>query len=423
MMNNKIINKYVYGFIGLLLISNLASAQEILSLQQAMEIALKNNFSIQIAKSYSDIAKNDVTFGNAGMLPQLNFSASGSIQNNKSKNINSEISLNWTLFDGMKMYATYDKLKELNLMGELQLKIEIENNVAQIIEAYYDVVQQKQLIKATSNAFTLYEEREKIAQAKLNIGSGSPLEVNQAIVDLNAQKSQLFKLQTSLYNAKANLNQLLARAPETDFIAEDSIPIAYNPKYEDLKTSVPKQNYGLMFAERNINVADYELKEIRSMRYPKLGVSTSYSFSRAQNQAGLNLPNQNPGLNAGIGITWNLFNGFEVNRQVKDLQTLKLISQTQYDMTKQQLDIKLSTAFRDYQQAKNLLILEEQNNKLALMNIEIAFENFRIGKISTLELKDVQKSLDDANIRLVNARYDAKTAETELMRLNGMLVK
>ena len=108
---------------------------------------------------------------------------------------------------------------------------------------------------------------------------------------------------------------------------------------------------------------------------------------------------------------------------MKDLQTLKLISQTQYDMTKQQLDIKLSTAFRDYQQAKNLLILEEQNNKLALMNIEIAFENFRIGKISTLELKDVQKSLDDANIRLVNARYDAKTAETELMRLNGMLVK
>ena len=433
----KNINIYIIVFI---LFCGKIFSQESLSLQQAIEIALKNNFSIQIAKGNSDIAANDVTYGNAGMLPQVSAVASGSKASNTthqqyasglevnksgvgSNNINSGIFLNWTLFDGMRMFATYDKLKELRSMGELQMKIEIENDVAKVINGYYDVVRQKQLIKATSEAISLYEEREKIAQTKLNVGSGSKLEVRQAQVDMNAQRSQLMKLQTALYNAKANLNQLLARTAETDFTAADSIPITYNPKYEDLKTSVPKQNNGLMFSERNMNVAGYSLKQIRAMRYPQLGVNASYIFSRSENQAGFVLLNQNLGLNGGFSLTWNLFNGFEVSRQVKDLQIQMLISKTQYDMTKLQLDVALATAFRNFQQAKDLLSLEEENNKLARDNVDVALESFRIGKISTLELKDVQKSLDDANIRLMNARYDAKTSETELMRLNGMLVK
>src|ERR1051326_2896673 len=207
--------------------------QENLTLQQAIEIALKNNFSIQVTKTGSDISSNDVTMGNAGMLPQVNASVLGNTANNNthqqyasglevnksgvgSNNINSGIFLNWTLFDGMRMFATYDKLKELRSMGELQMKIEIENDVAKVINGYYDVVRQKQLIKATSEAISLYQEREKIAQTKLNVGSGSKLEVRQAQVDMNAQRSQLMKLQTALYNAKANLNQLLARTAETD---------------------------------------------------------------------------------------------------------------------------------------------------------------------------------------------------------------
>ena len=407
-----------------------------------MEIALKNNFSIQIAKSQSDITTNDVTLGNAGMLPQVNVNASVNTASNNthqkysnpstpevnkigvgSNNINSGVYLNWTLFDGMKMFSTYDKLKELKAMGELNLKIEIENNIAKVINAYFDVVRQKQLIKAASEAISLYEERKKIAEMKLNVGSGSKLDVRQAEVDMNAQKSQLLKLQTALFNAKANLNQLLARTPETDFDTGDSIPIAYNPKYEDLKTSIEKQNNGLLFIEKNMNVSNYSLKEIRALRYPKLGINTNYIFSRSENQAGFILLNQNLGFNAGFTATWNLFNGFDLNWQVKDLQIQKLISKTQYDLAKMQIESNLATDYRNFYQAKDLLKLEEDNNKLAKENADVALESFRIGKISTLELKDVQKSFDDATIRLVNARYDAKTAETELMRLNGMLVK
>src|ERR1035437_5812693 len=415
-------------------------AQQALTLDQAISITLKNNFSILIAKSQSDINSNDVSLGNAGMLPQVSFNASGSAASNTtqqhyssgldvnktgvgSNNINSSVALTWTLFDGMKMFATYDKLKELKAMGELNLKIQIENNIAQVIRAYYDVVRQKQLIRATSQLISIYEEREKISQTKFNVGSGSKLEVMQAKVDRNEQESKLLKLQTSLFNAKAALNQLLARNSESDFDAGDSITLAYNPKYEDLKTSAEKQNNGLLFSEKNIKVSDYSLKAIRAQRFPVIGVNANYVFSRSENQAGFVLLNQNLGFNTGFSATWNLFNGFETNRQVKDAQIQMMVSKMQYDMTKTQLENSLATAYRNFEQAKEALKLEEDNSVIAKENVDVALESFRIGKTSTLELKDVQKSFEDAQTRLVNARYDAKSAETELMRLNGMLVK
>ncbi|HEY4800090.1 MAG TPA: TolC family protein, partial [Bacteroidia bacterium] len=187
--------------------------------------------------------------------------------------------------------------------------------------------------------------------------------------------------------------------------------------------SVAKQNNGLLFAEKNIKVLSYSLKQARSMRYPVFGVVANYNFSRSENQAGFILLNQNLGLSGGFTASWNLFNGFEVNRQVQDQEIQAMTTKLQYAMAKMQLETNLATAFRNFQQAKELLKLEEENSKVAKENVDVALESFRTGKTSSLELKDVQKSYEDAISRLISARYDAKTAETELMRLNGMLVK
>ncbi len=425
----------------ILIFSTLYSfSQQILTLDQAIAITLENNFSILIAKNQSNINDNDVSLGNAGMLPQVSFNTFGNTASNTtnqhyssgldvnktgvgSNSINSGIALNWILFDGMRMFTTYDKLKELKSMGELNLKIQIENSIAQVIGSYYDVVRQKQLIKVASQLISIYEERATISETKYTIGSGSKLEVMQAKVDMNAEKSQLLKLQTALFRAKSTLNQLLARNSETDFDSEDSITLAYNPNYADLKTSVNKQNNGLLFSEKNIKIADYALKTIRAQRFPVIGVNANYVFSRSENQAGFVLLNRNLGFNTGFFASWNLFNGFETNRQIKDAQVQTMVSKQQYDMIKTQLENTLATAYRNFEQAKETLKLEESNSVIAKEDVDIALESFRIGKTSTLELKDVQKSFEDAQIRLVNARYDTKIAETELMRLNGMLVK
>lgn len=415
-------------------------AQQTLSLDEAIALALKNNYAITISKNEAEINKNNLSYGNAGLLPTVNLLASGSFASNNTKQnyasglevnktgvgsstINSGVSLNWTLFDGMKMFATYDRLKVLNDMGLLQSKITIESTVASIINAYYNVVQQKQLIALTDTSIRIYEERVKISEMKLDIGSGSKLDLLQAKVDLNEQRSLRLNQLKALSDAKTLLNKLLSRAPDTELDVNDSIRITYEPKLEDLKNSVLQNNNSVLFSQQNVSMNNYLLTETRSLYYPRLGVNLNYNFSNSENQAGFVLLNRNLGFNAGFTASWTIFNGFNTSRQVKNAKISSLNSQLDYEQTKTEVNSELMSAFTNFKNAMELLKLEEDNFSIAKENVTVALESFRIGKTSSLELKTAQTSFENARSRLVSARYQAKVAETELLRLNGMLEK
>ena len=423
-----------------LLFPPMLEAQQTLSLDDAIALALKNNYAITISKNDAEINKNNASYGNAGFLPTVSFLASGSLANNNTKqnyssglevnksgvgssNINSGVSLNWTLFDGMKMFATYDRLRVLNDMGLLQSKITIESTVASIINAYYNVVQQKQLIALTDTAIRIYEERVKISEMKLNIGSGSKLDLLQAKVDLNEQRSLRLNQQKALSDAKTLLNKLLSRAPGTELDVNDSIRITYVPKLEDLERSVMQNNNSILFSQQNVNVNNYLLAETRSLYYPHFGVNLNYNFTESQNQAGFVLLNRNLGFNAGFTASWTIFNGFNTSRMIKNAKISSLNSQLSYEQTKTEVNSELMDAFTNFKNAMELLQLEEDNFSIASENVNVALESFRIGKTSSLELKTAQTSFENARSRLVSARYQAKIAETELLRLNGMLVR
>ncbi len=415
-------------------------AQEQLHLADAISMALKNNYSIVISKNEAEISTNNNTPGNAGMLPLLNLNGAGnkSVNNTKqnysnglevnrnnvqSNSLSAGAALEWTLFNGFKMFATRSKLLELQNQGALLSKIEIENTVLKIIASYFDIVRHKELVKADQNALAIYSERARIAEAKYNVGSSSKLEVLQAKVDLNAQRSAQLKEQTALYNSKVTLNQLLGRTVDTDFDAADSIVITYQPKPDDLKKTFAVQNNSLLAAQRGLHIASYTLKEIESQRYPQLNIGANYNFSRVENQVGFLLLNQNLGLNYGFHVTWNIFNGLNISRQVKNAKLDYQNSALRLNDVKSLVESAVLQGFRNFEDALELLRLEEDNLLLARENVTVGMERFRIGKSIQLELQEAQKSLEDAENRTTSARYDAKIAETELMRLNGELVK
>jgi len=424
----------------LALFCNVCHAQEKLTLADAISIALKNNYSILVSKNELEMAANNNTAGNAGMLPSVNAAASGTHFSNDTKqsystglevnrtavpssNLSAGAALDWTVFDGFKMFATKGRLSELEGKGSISLKIEIENTLEKVISSYFDIVKNEELLKAAQEAIDIYQERVRISEAKFNIGSSSKLDVLQSKVDLNAQRSEQMKEQTALYNAKINLNQLLARPSETDFEAVDSIVISYHPKLDDLKKSVMTQNNSLLSAQKDLNISSFALKETESQRYPKASLGAGYNYSRVSNGVGLILLNQNTGLNYGFTVSWNLFNGFITNTQIKNAK----INYENYTLllndVKSQVESQVLQAFKIFEDALEELKLEEENLVLAKENVSVSFERFRIGNGTQLELKEAQKSLDDAQNRTVSARYDAKIAETELMRLNGELVK
>jgi outer membrane protein len=431
----------IYLSIILMFVADFSIAQSsMMTIDHAVELALKNNYDILIAKNNSSEASNNNTLGNSGMLPVVSLNASESSASNdtkqefssglsvdkkgvKSENITTGAYLSWTIFDGLKMFATRERLKELEGMGMIDIKVQVENTMVKVISAYYNIVMQKQMINGLKASMAVSEERLKIAQKKFDVGTASKVDVLQAKLDFNAQKSALMKENTLLADYKEDLNQLLVQPVEQDFEVTDSIPLMNEYKYEDLKNSIEGKNSDLLFAQKNVDISRYMIKEAKSTFYPKLNLNVNYIFSRAQNQAGFALLNQNLGFNYGFTASWTIFNGFNNANNIKNLKLNLENSNFEYQSLKAQTQLSLLKIFKRYQDDIAILQLEDENNKLAKENLDIALERFKVGESNSIELKTAQQSFEDALNRLSDARFSAKVSETQLLKLTGGIVK
>lgn len=428
----------------LLLITCSAPAQRIVSLEEAIATALQNNYNILLAKNDSMAAALDYSYKNAGFLPRLNGNLGTAWNNNaqkqiladgskreskglKSNNITAQLALNWTLFDGMKMFATRDKLEEFVKLGELGIKNQLINTVASVITTYYNIVRQKQQLKAVEEQMSLSQERVKLAQYKLDIGVGTKPDVLQGKLDLNAQKAAQLLQQNLIAKLKEELNQLMNIQQSTLYEISDSIPINTKLSLGDIQNNVESNNPALLIAKKNIDIAGLTLKERKAERLPTLTFNSAYNFNRTNNQAVINsfstLFNRSKGFNYGLTATVPIFNNFNNKRQIRqaelDIQYQRIV----YDNQKSLINLSVINAWSDYEQQKRALALEEENIILAKENVSILFQVYKLNSTTLIQLKEAEKSLGDAYNRLIAARYSTKLAETELLRLKGDLIK
>lgn len=427
----------------LLAIAQAAGAQQKLSLEEAIATALKNNYDIQLSKNDSMVAALDYSYRNAVFLPRVNGTI-GYLHNNnkqnqeftsgakregkvKTNNLNASVGLNWTLFDGMKMFATRDKAAELIKLGELGIKEQIINTIAAVITNYYDIVRQKQQLKAIEEQMELSAERAKLAQYKLDIGVGAKPDVLQSKVDHNAQKAIQLEQQTLISQLKQQLNQSMNVKDAPAYDVADSIPINTGLSLGDIQNSLVKTNPSLLITQKNIDIARFTLKERKAERFPTVNFNSAYNFSRTNNNVALNpaLPifNQNRGLNYGLTASIPILNGFNTKRLIKQAELNIRFQQLFYENQQSQLSLAVQNAFLEYEQQKKALALEEENILLARENVNIVFQVYKLNSNTIIQLKEAEKSLQDAYTRLITARYNTKVAETELLRLQGNLMK
>jgi outer membrane protein len=421
-------------------ISIVGNAQSILTVEQAVDLALKNNFDIQLAKNEMQQTANNNNLGNAGMLPTLTLNASGSTANNatkqefsnglvvdksgvKSQNINTGAYLSWTVFDGLKMFATHQRLKEMEAMGAISMKLKIENVLVEVMNSYYAIVKQKQVISGLKASIIVSEERLKIAQKKLEIGVAAKPEVLQAKLDLSMQQTSLIKQLRVLNESKQNLNQLMVVAVEQDFDVSDEIPLLNQYKYDELKTSITNKNSDLLLSQKNTSIAKYNIQETRAAYLPKVNLNANYIFSRNENQAGFSLLNQNLGLNLGASASWTIFNGFTTANNVKNAKLKLAYTTLQYESVKTQTQLNLLKAFKKHEEDLVILELEQTNIALAKENLDIAMDRFKLGQSTSIELKIAQQSYEDAINNVADARYNGKLSETQLLKLSGAIMK
>ncbi len=429
----------IFKIIILILIASPVFSQDVLTLNQAVELALKNNYDIAILKNKAEIASINSDATVANFLPKagLSLAQSASLNNlhqqlsNGSEtkkngvtgsNINPALNVTWTLFDGMKMFATQNKLKRVKEVGELNYQDTIQTMVASAITAYFDVVSAKQQLNALNDAIKISDERVKLAEKQFQVGYSSKVDWLQARVDLNEQKSLIINQTKLIEQKKAELNRILARAPETNFETTDSIP--FNDELSKITaTELDYRNLQMKVAAKNVEVQRFARKEIFSNYLPQLAIGGSYGYNQTKNSAGFTLLNQSQGFSEALSLNVPLFNGTLTRKQVKVADINVLNAETTYNKIHLLTKVKYFKAQKDYEKAVESLNLEEENILLVKENLAIATDRYRLRESTAIELRQAEQSYTDAFTRLVTARFAAKSAETELLRLMGILVK
>ena len=436
--------KISVSLLWLMLFCSTSSAQRILTLDEAIATALLNNYEIQLARNDSMIAAIDYSYRNAVFLPALNANASVVRNNNrqmhiladdtersgkvKNQNIQASLGLNWVLFDGLRMFATRDKAAAILQAGTYVAKTQVVNTIAEVVTTYYNIARQEQLVKATNVQINLNEERAKLAQYKLDIGTGAKPDVLQSRVDLNEQRSIRMQQEVFIEQLKQELVQAMnSNIRPDEFEIPDTIPVNYAINLGDLQDGIDLTNPALLLARSNIEIAEYTLKESRADRWPTISFNSAYNYSRNSNQVAINpfttKMNQANGYNYGFGASIPIFNQFRVQKQIRQDRLAVNFQRLNYDNQRSILMMNLFKQFKAYEQQKRQLKLEEENIQLAQENVDIVFQTYKLGMATLIQLREAQFSLAQAYDRLIAARYNAKVSETELMRLRGDIIK
>ncbi len=418
-------------------------AQSILSLDEAIALALKKNYAIRISEKRLDIAVNDNTLGNAGFLPtvtgfaQKNYTSShlrqeffnalqppidrAGVNNNNS---NTGASLNWTIFDGLGMFIARDRLEELQRSGQSNAKITIENTVADVSSAYYEIIRQYQRVRALRNALDISNDRLELAKAFYDVGSGSRVDYINAQVDYNGDTAAYIAQVQNLRVSKIDLNALLARDTREDFTISDTTIMRRDLSIDDLRQRMLAQNPNLVFAAQQRRLAELATKALTAQQYPQVDLLGGFAYTTSNNQAGFGLKTgKNDIWSYGARVSVNVFDGFNQRRRIQDARINTLITEDQESDVRNQLMAGFDRTFLNYRNSLQLVALEEANTKLARQNVEIAFERYRVGNATSYEFREVQRNTVAAETRLIEAEYNAKLAEIELLRLSGGLLE
>jgi outer membrane protein TolC len=406
-------------------------AQKIITADDAVSIALKNSYDILVARNDADIAKVNNTPGNAGMLPTASLGAAGtySIDNThasqstgssaySSNALNAGAELNWTVFDGGKMFITKNKLNEIQALGEIDFRNQVLQTVYNVVLAYYNVVKQKQQLASIKKIIEYNQERVMILQTSFNAGASPKNNLLQAKIDLNVYLENAITQQNVILAAKRNLNQVLCRnIDSTRFEVADSIPNNYQPNKSDLIAKIYTNNTSILSLQKQIEISRLSVGEFKSNRLPKVSLNAGYNYQYNGNVTGASNWSKIYGPQVGGNISIPIYQAGNTSRQVAVSRLQLKSAEYNLENVKIQINTQLQNAFTDFENQQNLLSIEQENAALVKENLEISMQRLRLGQTTALEVRQAQQSFEDSFTRLINFKYNLKVAETRLKQL------
>jgi outer membrane protein len=428
-------------FIVLLVVSNAFAQQKTITPNEAVSLALDNNYGIKLANNQLEVAKNNTSILNSGYLPTLTGNAGATIdkQNTEgqlangdvriaegaeTRRYNASINLNYTLFDGLGRSYNYKQLKERYKLTELEAIETIENTIFQLFTVYYSVAQLTENTLALKQTLDISKDRLVRAEYQFDYGQNTKLGVLNAEVDINNDSISVINTKQQLINFKRDLNVVLGNTLTEDFNVDTKVDFDVLFDKEVLFQQAKVRNTALLQIDRNISISGLDIKSGKSTYLPTIGLIGSYGWNESANNSPLAfvLQNTNSGVSAGLNLSWNLFDGGNTITRVKNAK----INLENQQLQKEQLLISLERDFNnvwdDYQNKLNIYKIQETNIITSQNNFNRTEEKFKVGQVNSIEFRQAQLNLLNAELSRNQAKYEAKLAELQLLQLSGELL-
>lgn len=439
------IMKWSLGVFISLLCTVHVSAQDSLTIEQAIATALQNNFDIQLSRNDSLIAAINYSYRNAALLPTVNATGTTLFNNNaqrqtyeggtvktrsgvQTNNLNSSLGASWLIFDGFKTFITRGKLGEYLTLGSYTIQSQISTTVSDVIKTYYDIVQQKQLLKNTEEQMAFSSDRLRLAQYKLDIGVGIKPDVLQAQIDYNQQRASRVNQLAIVDQRKQELNRLMNVPQNLSYKVSDTIPVQTGLLLGEILENINQKSPELLLAEKNIDIAKIGVKEAKADLFPTLSLTTAYNFARTNNNSVFN-PTVQPLLSTNRGFVYGftasvpVLNNFRVRQSIKQAKLFVNNQELVYQSQQSVVNTNVLNAYRSYEAQKEIVAISDSSVAFARENLMIEQERYRLGVTTFIELRQAEENVATAITTLITARYNLKVAETDLLRLKGDLVR
>ncbi|MGB3608517.1 MAG: TolC family protein [Psychroserpens sp.] len=418
-----------------------AGAQEVLTTEEAIALALDHNYGIKIAKNTVEIAENNAGILNSGYLPTLtgNAGATIEVQNSEgqladgavriaegaeTRRYNASVDLSYTLFDGLGRLYNYKRLKEQYQLSELEARSTIETTMLQLFSIYYSVAELTENTDALEQTMAISKKRLTRAGYQFDYGQNTKLEVLNAEVDINNDSINLIVTKQLLQNTKRDLNFVLGNSYAEQFNVDTDVDFVLDIDKDELLEKTKLNNVSLLQAETNINISEFDIKTNKAQFLPNIGLIGSYGWNESSNNSPLAfvIQNTNSGISGGINLTWNLFDGGSTLTSVKNAKILLETQKLQMEQLNIDIERNFNNAWDDYQ--NKLIIFQVQKNNIitAQNNFDRTEEKFKIGQVTSIEFRQAQLNLINAELSRNQAKYDAKVSELTLLQISGELL-
>ncbi len=415
----------------------IGNAQQQFTLRNAIDTALRNNFDIQIAKNYVEIARINNTYGNAGGLPNVSANASdnGSLSTiNQKKNDGTELNISnqganvaiagvsagITLFNGFKVTATKERYNRLQDLSEIQLNQQLQNTVADIMITYYDIIRQQNYLKIIQNSLDVSRQKLDIINVKKNVGMADAVETLQAQTDVNSAEQLLETQKLVIKQNKSDLLLLISSKMQMEYSITDTILIDESLQLDSIINYL-SHNPQYLSAEQQVLISEQIVKEVSSQRYPSVRLNAGYDFYQANLNKSSMTFNQNYGPSAGINMQIPIFNG-NINKTQKDVAKINVTnSKLEKESLLNSLTTQATKTYRSYATTLQQIDAQRNNFDMTKQLVDVVMQQFHVSHATILDVKAAQTSFENAAYLLVNLLYSAKVSEIQLKQLTYSL--